>query len=128
VSERTLLQVALARLDDAALAVMRSAATEDEQHEILGCLVGAHSLLSALVRIDPAAVDELIRRAIQLRRHVGQPKTAAAENAWRRDQQAGHKVAGTPAGRLAEVGPASPTTSITTAEIGVEVAAHAVGA
>jgi hypothetical protein len=118
VSERTLLEAALDRLDDAALAVMRSTATEDEQHEILGCLVAAHSLLSALVRLDPAAVDELIRRAIRLARRVSQPKTGTA----------GHEVAGTPAGRLVEVGPASPTTSVTTVEIGVEVAVHAVGA
>jgi hypothetical protein len=117
VSERTLLEAALERLDEAALAVMRSAATGTEQHEILGCMVGAHSLLSALVRVDPAAVDELIRRAIQLRRQVSQPKTG----------RAGHKVAGTPADRLVETGPASPTTSITTAQVDVEVP-HAVGA
>jgi hypothetical protein len=117
VSERTLLEVALARLDDAALMVMRSAATDDEQHEILGCLVGAHSLLSALARLDPAAVDELLARAIRIARQVSQPKTAAAG-----------EMAGTPAGRLQGVGPASPTTSIPTAvaEVGVEVP-HALG-
>jgi hypothetical protein len=111
VSERTLLEAALARLDDAALAVMRSAATEDERHEILGCLVGAHSLLSALVRLDPAAVDELLARAIQLARRVSRPR---------------REVAGTPAGRLQEVGPASPTTNMTTAAAEIEVP-HAVG-
>jgi hypothetical protein len=114
--ERTLLEVALGRLDDAALAVMRSAATDDERHEILGCLVGAHSLLSALVRLDPAAVDELLARAIRLARRVSQPKTGTA----------GHRVAGPPAGPLQGVEPASPTTSITTVEADVEVP-HAVG-
>jgi Aldehyde dehydrogenase family len=59
-SERTLLEAALARLDEAALAVMRSAATNEEQHQILGYLVSAHSLLHALSRLDPAEVDELI--------------------------------------------------------------------
>jgi hypothetical protein len=111
VSERTLLEAALARLDEAALAVLRSAATDDEQHEILGCLVGAHSLLSALVRLDPAAVDELLARAIRLARQVSRPR---------------HEVAGTPAGRLQGVGPTSPTTSIATAAIDIEVP-HAVG-
>jgi hypothetical protein len=111
-----LLEAALARLDDAALLVVRSAATNDEQHEILGCLVGAHSLLHALHRLDPATVDELLARAIRLARQVSQPKTCTAT----------HRVAGTPAGRLQEVGPASSTTSITTAEADVEVP-HAVG-
>jgi hypothetical protein len=118
--QRTLLEVALDRLNDAALAVMRSAATNEEQHEILGCLVGAHSLLHALVRLDPAAVDELLARAMRLARQVGQPKTAPT----------GHQVVGTPAGRLQEVGPASPTTTIptTAAEVDVDFeAAHAVG-
>jgi hypothetical protein len=118
VSERTLLEVALARLDDAALAVMRSGATDQEQHEILGCLVGAHSLLSALARLDAGAVDELLARAIRLARRVSQPTTATAG--------AGHGVAGTPAGRLQGVGPASPTTRMATAEVDVEVP-HAVG-
>jgi hypothetical protein len=126
VSERTLLEVALARLDEAALAVMRSAATDAEQHQILGCLVGAHSLLHALLRVDPAAVDELIRHAIQLAGRVSQPRTATAENARRRDQQAGHGVTGAPAGRLQGVGPASPTTSMPTTTAGVEVPVHAV--
>jgi hypothetical protein len=54
-SERTLLEAALARLDEAAMAVTRSAATDAEQHQILGCLVGAYSLLGALSRVDPAA-------------------------------------------------------------------------
>ena len=78
-SERTLLEAALARLDDAARAVMRSAATDEEQHQILGSLVGAHSLLHALRRADPAAVDELLQHAIQLADKVSQPKTGAAE-------------------------------------------------
>jgi hypothetical protein len=78
-SERRLLQAALARLDDAALAVKRSAATEDEQHQILGCLVAAYSLLGALSRVDPAAVDELLQRAIQLRERVSRPKPGSAE-------------------------------------------------
>ncbi len=107
--ERTLLEVALARLDEAALAVMRSAATDAEQHEILGNLVAAHSLLHALVRLDPAAVDELLTCAMRLGRRVGQPKTGPA----------GHQTVGTPAGRLMEVGPASPTTSMS--EVGVDV-------
>ena len=114
--ERTLLEAALARLDDAALMVMRSAATEDEQHEILGSLVGAHSLLSALVRLDPAAVDELLARAIRLGRRVSQSKTATAREG----------VAGTSAGRLQEVGPASPTTNLAAVEVEVEVR-HVVG-
>lgn len=99
---------------------MRSAATNDEQHQILGCLVAAHSLLSALVRLDPAAVDELLTRAIRLARRVSQPKSAPAG--------ADHKVVGTPAGRLQQVGSASPTTTSTTAaaEVDLEVA-HAVG-
>ncbi len=129
--ERTLLEVALARLDDAALAVLGSAATVEEQHEILGCLVGAHSLLAALVRVDPAAVDELLAQAVRLARQVSRPKTAAAGGVWCGGQRAGGGVAGTPAGRLLGVGPASPTTSITTAqaEIDVEVeVARAVGA
>ena len=116
--ERTLLEVALDRLNDAALAVMRSAATNEEQHEILGCLVAAHSLLHALVRLDPAAVDELLARAMRLARQVSQPKTAPSR----------HQVVGTPAGRLQEVGPASPTTTSTAAEMGVDLeVAHAVG-
>jgi hypothetical protein len=78
-SERTLLDAALARLDDAALAVTRSAATDEERHQILGCLVGAYSLLRALSMVDPAAVDELIQRAIQLRAQVGQPKSRSPE-------------------------------------------------
>jgi hypothetical protein len=118
VRERTLLEAALARLDDAALMVMSSAATEAEQHEILGSLVGAHSLLSALVRLDPAAVDELLARAIRLGRRVSQPKNATAG--------AAHEVAGTPADRLQGVGPASPTTNLATVEVDVEVR-HAVG-
>jgi len=129
--ERTLLEVALARLDEAALAVLGSAATETEQHEILGCLVGAHSLLAALARVDPAAVDELLARAVRLARRVSRPKTAAADGARCGGRGAGGEVAGTPAGRLLGVGPASPTTSSTTAqaEIDVEVeVARAVGA
>jgi hypothetical protein len=77
-SERTLLEAALARLDDAALAVTRSAATVEQQHQILGCLVAAYSLLGALNRVDPAAVDELLQRAIRLRAQVSKPKTASA--------------------------------------------------
>jgi hypothetical protein len=111
VRERTLLEAALARLDEAALAVMRSTATDAEQHEILGCLVGAHSLLSALVRLDPAAVDELLARAVQFARQVSRPR---------------REVVGTPAGRLQGVGPASPTNSTTTNEAEVKVP-HAVG-
>jgi hypothetical protein len=117
VRERTLLQAALERLDEAALALMRSAATEEEQHQILGCLVGAHSLLSALVRLDPTAVDELLARAMRLARQVGQPKTTPAG--------IDEEVVGTPAGRLQGVGPASPTTTSTAAEVDLEVA-HAV--
>jgi hypothetical protein len=52
-SERALLEAALARLDEAALAVMRSAATNEEQYQILGYLVSAHSLLHAPSRLDP---------------------------------------------------------------------------
>ena len=110
--ERTLLQVALERLDEAALLVMRSTATDAEQHQILGSLVAAHSLLHALHRLDPAAVDELLARAVQLARQVSRPR---------------REVVGTPAGRLQEVGPASPTTSTTAAaDVDLEVA-HAVG-
>jgi hypothetical protein len=76
--ERTLLEAALARLDDAALAVTSSAATDEEQHQILGCLVAAYSLLRALSRADPAAVDELLERAVQLRERVSRPKTGWA--------------------------------------------------
>jgi hypothetical protein len=112
VREQTLLEVALARLDDAALMVMRSTATEAEQHQILGSLVGAHSLLSALVRLDPAAVDELLARAIRLARQVSQPR---------------RERVGTPADRLAGVGPASPVTTTTAAaEVDLEMS-HAVG-
>jgi len=82
-TERTLLEAALARLDDAALAVTRSAATDQQQHQILGCLVAAYSLLGALSRVDPAAVDELLQRAIQLRAQVSKPKTDSAETASR---------------------------------------------
>lgn len=115
--ERTLLQVALERLDEAALLVLRSAATDAEQHQILGSLVAAHSLLHALRRVDPAAVDELLARTVQLARRVGQPRTAPTRR----------EVVGTPAGRLQEVGPASPTTTSTAAaEVDLEVA-HAVG-
>jgi len=101
-SERTLLEAALARLDDAALAVMRSEATDAEQHQILGCLVGAHSLLHALGRVDPAAVDELIQRAIDLGNQVARPKTnvkagAKASTAgavqWDRDEEMDRRVA-----------------------------------
>jgi hypothetical protein len=77
-SERTLLEAALARLDEAALAVLGSAATAEEQHQILGCLVSAHSLLHALSRLDPTAVDELIQRAIQLGARVSQRNTGTA--------------------------------------------------
>jgi hypothetical protein len=85
-SERRLLEAALARLDDAALAVKRSAATDEEQHQILGCLVAAYSLLGALSRVDPAAVDELLQRAIQLRERVSRPKAGSDE--VRRDERA----------------------------------------
>jgi hypothetical protein len=96
--ERTLLEAALARLDAAALAVMGSAATTEEQHEILGCLVAAHSLLHALCRLDPAAVEELLARAVRLAGRVSQPKPGTA----------GHTTVGAPAGRLVEVGSAPP--------------------
>ncbi len=98
--ERTLLEAALARLDEAALAVMRSAATDDEQHEILGCLVAAHSLLHALCRLDPAAVDELLARAVRLAGRISQPKRGAAG--------LGPETEGAPAGRLQGVGSAPP--------------------
>jgi hypothetical protein len=96
--ERTLLESALARLDAAALAVTRSHATVKEQHEILGSLVAAHSLLHTLHRVDPAAVEELLAQATRLARRVSQPKPATA----------GLEVEGAPAGRLAEVGSAPP--------------------
>jgi hypothetical protein len=98
--ERTLLEAALARLDAAALAVMGSAATTEEQHEILGSLVAAHSLLHALCRLDPAAVDELLERATRLAGRVGQPTPGTAA----------HTREGAPAGRLVEVGSAPPAT------------------
>ncbi len=90
--ERTLLE--------AALAVMGSAATTDEQHEILGRLVAAHSLLHAPCRVDPAAVDELLARAIRVAGRVSQPKRGAAGLEL--------KTEGAPAGRLVEVGSAPP--------------------
>jgi hypothetical protein len=98
--EQTLLEVALARLDAAALAVMGSHATVEEQHEILGSLVAAHSLLHAVCGLDPAAVDELLARATRLARRVGQPKPAT--------DGLGPESEGAPAGRLAEVGSAPP--------------------
>jgi len=58
-----------------------------ERHQILGCLVAAYSLLGALSRVDPAAVDELLQRAIRLRARVSQPKAGSAETA-RRDEGA----------------------------------------
>ncbi len=76
--ERTLLEAALGRLDDAALAVTSSAATDEEQHQILGCLVAAYSLLRALSKADPTAVDELLERAVQLRERVSRPTTRPA--------------------------------------------------
>lgn len=91
-SERTLLEAALARLDDAALAVTRSTATVEEQHQILGSLVAAYSLLGALSRVDPAAVDELLQRAIRLRARVSQPKigpTGTARRSEGADQDRG---------------------------------------
>jgi hypothetical protein len=96
--EQTLLEVALARLDAAALAVMGSHATVEEQHEILGSLVAAHSLLHALHRLDPAAVEELLDRAARLAQRVSQPKPTSGER----------KAVGAPAGRLGEVGSAPP--------------------
>ena len=65
------------------------------------------------------AVDELLARAMRLARQVSQPKTAPS----------GHQAVGTPAGRLQAAGPASPTTTSTTAaEIDVDLeVAHAVG-
>jgi hypothetical protein len=96
--ERTLLEAALARLDAAALAVMRSGATDDERHEILGCLVAAQSLLYALRRVDLAAVEELLARAARLAGRVSQPKSGTA----------GPKAEGAPAGRLQGVGSAPP--------------------
>jgi len=100
--ERTLLEAALARLDQAALAVMGSHATVEEQHQILGNLVAAHSLLSALCHLDPAAVEGLPAQATRLARRVSQPTPTAAG--------LGHATAGVPAGRLAEVGSAPPAT------------------
>jgi hypothetical protein len=100
--ERTLLEAALARLDAAALAVTRSHATAEEQHEILGSLVAAHSLLHALCRLDPAAVEELLARAAGLAQRVSQPTPATAG--------LGLQMEGAPADRLAEVGSAPPAT------------------
>ncbi len=98
--ERTLVEAALARLDAAALAVTRSAATTEEQHEVLGSLVAAHSLLHALCRLDPAAVDELLAQATRLARRVSQPKPATTG--------LGPEMEGASAGRLVEVGSAPP--------------------
>jgi hypothetical protein len=98
--EWTLLEAALARLDQAALAVTRSHATTEEQHEILGSLVAAHSLLHALCRLDPAAVEELLTRAVGLAQRVSQPTPATTGR--------GLQMEGAPAGRLAEVGSAPP--------------------
>jgi hypothetical protein len=96
--EQTLLEVALARLDQAALAVMGSHATAEEQHEILGSLVAAHSLLHTLCRLDPAAVEDLLDRAARFAQRVGQPKPTSG----------GREAVGAPAGRLGEVGSAPP--------------------
>lgn len=98
--DRTLLEVALARLDQAARAVMGSHATVEEQHEILGSLVAAHSLLHALHRLDPAAVEELLAQATRLAGRVSQPKPSTSG--------LGREAVGAPAGRLAEVGSAPP--------------------
>jgi len=95
-SERTLLEAALARLDEAALAVMRSSATDEEQHQILGCLVSAHSLLHALSRLDPTAVDELIQRAIQLAVRVSQPRPRDATGTNSRDEDTDRPAARPP--------------------------------
>ena len=91
-SERTLLEAALARLDDAAMAVKHSSATNEQQHQILGCLVGAYSLLGALSRVDPAAVDELLQRAIRLRARVSQPKSGSGRRWGRMRTQDRHAV------------------------------------
>jgi hypothetical protein len=98
--EQTLLEVALARLDQAALAVMGSHATVEEQHEILGSLVAAHSRLHALCRLDPAAVEELLAQATRLARRVSQPKPSTSG--------LGREAVGASAGRLGEVGSAPP--------------------
>jgi hypothetical protein len=98
--EGTLLEAALARLDVAAQAVMGSGATTGEQHEILGSLVAAHSLLHALCRLDPAAVEELLAQATRLARRVSQPRPASAG--------LGLQMEGAPAGRLQGVGSAPP--------------------
>ena len=98
--EQTLLEVALARLDQAALAVMSSHATVEEQHEILGSLVAAHSLLHALCRLDPAAVEELLARTAGLAQRVSRPKPGTSG--------LGREAVGAPAGRLGEVGSAPP--------------------
>jgi len=100
--ERTLLEAALARLDQAALAVKGSHATVEEQHEILGSLVAAHSLLHALCRLDPAAVEELLDRAARLVQRVSQPKPTTPG--------LGREMEGAPADRVHEVGAASPAT------------------
>jgi hypothetical protein len=96
--ERTLLEVALVRLDQAARAVTGSHATVEEQHEIPGSLVAAHSLLHALCRLDPAAVEELLARAAGLAQRVSQPKPTTV----------GREAVGAPACRLGEVGSAPP--------------------
>jgi hypothetical protein len=98
--EQTLLEVALARLDQAARVVMGSHATVEEQHEILGSLVAAHSLLHALCRLDPAAVEELLARAARLAQRVSQPKPTTPGLA--------REAVGAPAGRLQGVGSAPP--------------------
>jgi len=100
--ERTLLQAALDRLNQAALAVTGSHATTEEQHEILGSLVAAHSLLHTLHRVDPAAVEELLDRAAGLAQRVSQPTPVTAGH--------GVETVGAPAGRLQEVGSAPPAT------------------
>jgi hypothetical protein len=63
--------------------VPRSAATEEPRHEILGCLVVAYSLLGALSRVDPAAVDESLRRAIELRARVSRPNAVSPDTTSR---------------------------------------------
>jgi hypothetical protein len=75
------------------MAVTSSAATQTEQHHIRGCLVGAHSLLHALSRVDPASVNEQIQQATKLAAQVGQPKTSSGETAQRgEDTDRGHST------------------------------------
>jgi len=73
--EETLLGAAIVRLDEAAMHVVALQNVYPdlaEMHQILAALMPAHWLLATLQRLDPAAVDALIGRALaHAQREVG---------------------------------------------------------